>query len=108
MKSLAALIGGVVIAVFFRLHHIHQQPGQVGGVGRRAHLIVNNPDGVVFFAEIQHGFDKVFAVPSEYPGAFFKASPHNGAKDPLKSTAPIVRCCHSFIPANVRGNARKM
>lgn len=65
--DIAALIGGVVIAVLLRFQHIHQQPGQVGGVGRRAHLIVDHPDGVVFFAETQHGFDKVLPVPSEYP-----------------------------------------
>ena len=58
----------MVIAVFFRFDHIHQQAGQIQGVGGRADLVTHHPQGIVFLAQSEHGFDKILSVFAKDPG----------------------------------------
>ena len=57
----------MIVAVFIGLNHINEQASKVVGVGRSTDLIADNAQGSELSAEIQHRFDEVFAVLSEYP-----------------------------------------
>ena len=57
----------MIVTVFVCLDHINQQSCQIVGISRRTDLIGNNGQFVVRFCHIQHGFDKVLSVFTEYP-----------------------------------------
>ena len=58
----------MVIPVLVGLDHVHQQPGQVQGIGGRADLVAHHPQLVVGLAQLEHGLDEVLAVQAEHPG----------------------------------------
>ena len=58
----------MIRSVFFRLQHIHQQPGQVRRVGGRTDLVIDHPEGIVVFPYFQHGLYEVVSIAPEHPG----------------------------------------
>ena len=65
--DVAALVGRMVIAVFLGLHHVHQEPCQIEGIGRSADLVVDYTYCIMGLADIDHGLNKVLPVEAEYP-----------------------------------------
>ena len=63
----SAFVGGVVVAVLFSFVHVHEQARKVQRVGGRADLVVHHAHGIVSFAHVQHGLDKILAVQAEHP-----------------------------------------
>ena len=57
----------MISAIFVGLYHIHQQPRQIGRIGRRAYLIVHHGHCAALLPQPEHGFDEVRAVHAEYP-----------------------------------------
>ena len=57
----------MIITVFFSFDHIYQKSCQVIGISRCTDLVIDYGESIMSFSEVDHGFDKVFAVFAEYP-----------------------------------------
>ena len=58
----------MVITIFIAFHHIHQQPGQIKSIRRRPNLVIDDADRIMSLTDIEHGFDEILAILTEYPG----------------------------------------
>ena len=58
----------MVPAVFLGLDHIHQESGQIIGIGGRADLIVHHCGRAPFLSDAEHGLNEVLPVDAEHPG----------------------------------------
>ena len=65
--DVTALVGRVIVSVLVGFVHVNQQACQVQRVRRRADLVVNDADGIVRFANVQHRLDEVFPIQAEHP-----------------------------------------
>ena len=65
--DISALIGCMIITVFFSFDHIYQKSCQVIGISRCTNLVIDYGESIMSFSEVDHGFDKVLAVFAEYP-----------------------------------------
>ena len=63
-----AFICRMIVCVFFRFSHVDQQSCQIPGVCGRSDLVIDNAEGVILSADIQHGSDKIAAVGAKDPG----------------------------------------